>query len=265
MASEIVQLRSVRARYCLSGKPGAPLLMFCNSLMADLSMWDRIASQLEDDWRLLRYDMRGHGGTDAPPGDYSVSDLAQDAIDLLDYLHLGDVHLVGISLGGMVALQMAAQQPQRFASLTLGDTGTRLPKEARDAWGARSQQARAQGLGAIAEATLSRWFLPEFLQHEPDAVQAVRRMLLSVQPGGYAGCAAAIRDLDIDDIPERIELRTLFLQGRQDAAWPEAGARELAERLNAQLRFVEDAGHIPCIEQPQSYAGHLRTFLEEAS
>ncbi len=237
--------------------------MFCNSLMADLSMWDPVARQFEGQWRLLRYDMRGHGGSEAPPGEYSVDELAQDAIELMDYLHLGAVHLVGISLGGMVALRMAVQQPQRFASLTIGNTGTQISKEGRDAWAARGRQARLEGLNSIADSTVSRWFTPNFLEREPVAVQAVRQMLLSVQPDGYAGCAAAIRDLGIDDAPERIELRTLLLQGRQDAAWPEAGARELATRLRAQLRFVEDAGHMPCIEQPQSYAAQLRNFLEE--
>ncbi len=265
MASDIVQLRSLRTRYSLSGKPGAPTLMFCNSLMADMSMWNRVASHLDSDWRLLRYDMRGHGGSDAPPGDYTVADLALDAIDLLDYLQLSSVHLVGISLGGMVALQMAAHQPQRFASLTIGNTGTQLSAEARQAWAARGQQVRAHGVQAVADATLARWFTEGFPDREPALAQEVRDMLLSVRPEGYAGCAAAIRDLDIDDTPERIPLRTLFLHGRQDGAWPEAGARALAARLQAQLGFVEDAGHIPCIEQPSAYAGALRTFLEHGT
>lgn len=261
--TETVQLRSLRARYCLSGRPGAPTLMFCNSLMANLSMWNQVAAHLDGDWRLLRYDMRGHGGSEAPPGDYTVADLAQDAIDLLDYLQLSGVHLVGISLGGMVAMEMAVRQPQRFASLTVGNTGTRLSAETRQAWRERIVQARTDGLAAIAEATLQRWFTDGFAQREPALRQEVKDMLLSVDPQGYAGCAAAVRDLDMDNTPERIALRTLFLHGREDGAWPETGARELAARLHAQLSFVENAGHIPCIEQPGAYAGALQDFLKQ--
>ena len=264
MISETVQLRSVRTRYCLSGPVGAPVVVFCNSLMTDLSMWDRVAPYLEG-WRLLRYDMRGHGGSDAPPGDYSVADLAGDISELLDYLQLSQVHLVGISLGGMVAMKMAAQHPQKIASLTIGDTGTQLTPEMRAAWDARVRQARSGGLESIAEATLSRWFRADFLQREAEVVDAVRRMLLSVQPEGYAGCAASIRDLDIDDLPERLNLRTLVLHGRQDGAWSAADAAALAGRMRAELKFVEDAAHIPCIEQPQAYARSLLAFLKGLS
>lgn len=262
MHTATAPLPSARIRYRLDGPPQAPVVMFCNSLMADHRMWDAIVPLMADGWRLLRHDMRGHGASSAPPGDYAISDLVQDAEQLLDHLGIRQVHLVGISLGGMVALQMAARSPERVASLVVGDTGTRMAQATRDAWDSRAREARDQGVHGLAEATLSRWFTADFLCREPAMVEAVRQMLLAVDPVGYAGCAAAIRDLDIDDLPEKIQTRTLVLHGLQDGAWPADGARELANRIGAKLHFIDPAAHIPCIEQPMDYAQALRAFLD---
>ncbi len=248
-------------RFRLSGREGAPTVMFCNGIMADMSLWDAVASRLEPDWQVLRYDMRGHGGSDAPDGSYTIGELADDALGLVRRLGLARVHLVGISLGAMVALQMAVQAPSSLATVTLSNTGTRLPEGVREAWDQRVEQARRGEMAAIANATLQRWFLPDFLRDNAQQVAVTRSMLLATSQAGYAGCASAIRDMAIDALPPLVRVPTLVLHGRSDPAWPLEGAQALADRIpGAQFAVIDGAAHMPCIEQPVAFTDHWRVF-----
>ncbi len=255
-----------RVRFKLSGPAGAPVVLLLNSIMADLSLWDPVAERLEGAWQVLRYDMRGHGGSSAPMGPCTLQALAEDALDLLERLNLDRVHLIGISLGGMVALRMVATDTFRLASVTLSNTGCQLSDAARVTWAQRAKQATSGGMAAIADATLERWLTADFRRQQPAKVERTRTMLLSTTPAGYAACATAIGDMDIDHLPETVRLPALVIHGRHDPAWPLEGAEGLARRLNcAELVVVEDAAHMPCIEQPDAFVAAWLAFARRQS
>jgi 3-oxoadipate enol-lactonase len=246
--------------YRLEGPVDAPLVMLGNSLAADLGMWDGNLPALLTRFRVLRYDMRGHGGSSTPPGPYTMELLADDAIALLDSLRIDRVHYVGVSLGGMVAQQLAARYPNRIASVVL--CATMSQQAAPALWADRIVAVRQSGLQALAEPTLQRWFTAGFHESRPDAVDTVRRMILATRPEGYAGCAAAIRDLAQDALLPRITMPCLVMAGEHDGAATPAMAQHIAGLVpGAQLQVIAGAAHLPNIEQQEAFDTRLLAFL----
>lgn len=257
-----VQVGGRRTGYRLSGEIGAPVIVFSNSLMATMAMWDPVLSRLEGRWRLLRYDTRGHGATAAPNAAFGIADLALDVVALLDALDIDRVHVVGLSLGGMVGLGLAATHGERVLSLTASDCGSSVSPAVRDGWAQRIEGVVQHGVGSIVDGTIARWFRPEFLAGETATIAWVRDMLLQTGAAGYAGCGAAIRDLDLSGSTAAIRAPTLILNGREDTAWPPSTALALQQEIaGARLAFVEHAAHVPCIERPGDYARLLSEFL----
>ncbi|MBA2965538.1 3-oxoadipate enol-lactonase [Ramlibacter sp. MAH-25] len=250
--------------YRLQGPVDAPVLMLGNSLAADLEMWDGNLPALGQHFRVLRYDMRGHGASSTPAGPYTLELLADDAIALLDALRIDKVHFVGVSLGGMVAQQLAARYPNRIASVVL--CATMSNQAAPAAWDERMAAVRRGGMEAIAEATLQRWFTPAFHAEAPQALAAVRRMVLATRPEGYLGCAAAIRALAQDALLPRIAGPCLVLAGEHDGAATPAIAQSLAQRIpGAQLHVVPGAAHLPNIERQAAFDARVLAFLADAT
>jgi 3-oxoadipate enol-lactonase len=248
--------------YRLQGPADAPVLMLGNSLAADLGMWNANLPALTSRFRVLRYDMRGHGASSAPPGPYTMELLADDAIALLDSLRIEQVHYVGVSLGGMVAQQLAVRYPNRIASVVLCATMSRQPAPA--AWDDRIALVRQSGMQAIAEPTLQRWFTAGFHESHPEAVDAVRQMILATPPEGYAGCAAAIRELAQDDLLPRITMPCMVMAGEHDGAATPAIAQAMAQRIpRAQLQLIAGAAHLPNIEQQAAFDTRLLAFLPQ--
>ena len=180
--------------YALEGAAKAPVVAFCNSLTSNFLIWDRVLAVLGGAYRVLRYDLRGHGGTTATAGEYSMRLLGQDFLALLDALGLRRVHVVGLSIGGMIAQQVAATARDRIASLTICAS---FAESAKGVWEPRIETARRDGLAPLLASTLSRWFTAETRERDADLVEATGRMILSTPIEGYLGCAAALRDLHL--------------------------------------------------------------------
>jgi 3-oxoadipate enol-lactonase / 4-carboxymuconolactone decarboxylase len=262
-----IQAHDLTVHYDLSGSDDRPVVMFANSLGTNFHVWGPQAAALAGRFRILRYDMRGHGLTDCPPaaaGGYTIDMLADDVIGLLDALGIERVHFCGLSIGGMVAQRLAAKAPERVASLVLCDTANRIGTAAM--WDERIAAIRSGGLAGIAEGVLARWFTPEFLAKRPSEARGAASMLVRTPVDGYVDCCRAIRDADLRDDDRRISCPTLVVVGDQDASTPPSSARELVEAIaGARLAVIEGAGHIPTLEQPARLNAALAEFLAALS
>jgi 3-oxoadipate enol-lactonase len=217
--------------YDLHGPADAPVVVLGSSLGTDREMWAAQLPALAGRYLVLRYDHRGHGGSPAPAGAYQLLDLAGDVLDLLDRLGVGRFSIGGLSLGGMVAMQVAASAGNRVESLALFCTAAFLPPAS--GWHERAATVRAGGTAAIAEQVLGRWFTPAFAAADPAVVAAHRRQLLAVSPTGYAGCCAAIAAMDLRPLLPSIGVPTLIVAGADDRATPPELTGDLAQGLRA--------------------------------
>lgn len=243
------------------GSPDAPAVVFANSLGADLSMWSEQAAALARDYRVVRFDARGHGRTDATPGDYTLDLLADDVLRLLDLLGIERMNFVGLSLGGMIGQVLGARAPDRVASLVLCATFASAPS---DVWDERASMARSSGVAPMVEATLERWLTPAFRAAHPEATEAVRRMIGETSAQGYAGCAAAIRDMDLDGVAEQITAPTLLVAASEDVSATPAAMRSLQKRIaGARFTLLEEAAHLFTMEQPDRTTQVIAEFLDE--
>jgi 3-oxoadipate enol-lactonase/4-carboxymuconolactone decarboxylase len=253
--------RGVHLFFDLSGPPDAPVVVFSNSLGTTLEMWDRQAEALAGRYRVLRYDTRGHGRSEVVDRDTSLADLADDLADLMDGLHIGRAHIVGLSLGGMTGQTMGFRYPDKVASLCLMATAAVMAVP--DLWNARIATARAEGMTPLVEQTMARWFTSEAFTHEPAAVADVRDRFGRISGVGYAVCCQAIRDMDLrPDLP-RVAAPTLVISGAKDPATPAAAGLEIAALIrDAEFVLVPDAAHLLNIERPAVVNAHLLSWLE---
>jgi 3-oxoadipate enol-lactonase len=243
----------------IDGAEDRPPLLLSNSLGTTFHMWDAQMPALTAAFRVIRYDSRGHGQSDAPAGDYSIARLAADALAVLDSLHIETAAFVGLSKGGMVGQWLGAHAPQRLTRLVLANTAAWMGPA--QAWQARIDTVMTDGMGAVTEAVLERWFTPGFGNQAPEAVAPVRDMLLATAPQGYAGCCAAIRDMDQRDSLSAIRVPTLVIGGLHDPATPPAKAEEIAAGVSGARLVMLDAAHLSNIEQPQAFTAALLEFL----
>jgi 3-oxoadipate enol-lactonase len=233
-----------------------------HSLATDLSMWDPQLEALRTQYRVLRYDTRGHGDTEAPAGAYALEQLADDARALLAALGIARTHWVGLSMGGMIGQTMALTTPEIFSSLVLCDTSSRIPAEARPLWQERIKTAETQGMEPLVEPTIGRWFTPPFIAGRPDVVDRVRAMIRATPPPGYAGCCHAISRLDLTDRLGTIRLPTLIVVGEDDQGTPVAASKAIQERIKgSQLEILKSAAHLSNIEQPDAFSRAVTGFL----
>ncbi len=243
-------------------RPGAPVLVFSNSLGTDFRAWDRLAARLADRFRILRYDKRGHGLSQATPAPYRIDDHVADLVGLLDHLSLDRIVLCGLSVGGLVAQGLAARQPHRLQALILSDTAARIGTTER--WAARIAQVEAGGIEAAADSIMELWFSAAFRSSRPEESAGWRNMLVRTPVAGYLGTCAAIRDADFSADSARIGAPTLCLVGSEDGATPPELVRGTADLIRgAQFAVIDGAGHLPCIERPEVMAGLITSFLEE--
>lgn len=233
------------------GPPGAPVLVLSHALGLSLAMWDPQLARLSRTFRVVRYDHRGHGGSPVPAGPYRIEDLGRDALHLLDRLGLERVTFCGVSLGGMVGLWLAAHAPERVDRLVAFGAAARMPRP--EDYAARAKLVRQQGMAAIADAVIGRWFTPAFPDRRPDLVAWIRSLLLATQPEGYAGACEAIASMDLrEDLP-RIAARTLLITGADDPATPPELAREIARSItSAEVVVIPGASHLATVEQPEA-------------
>jgi 3-oxoadipate enol-lactonase len=248
-----------RISYRLDGPAELPVLMLSNSLGTNLSMWDRQVPAFGRHFRLLRYDSRGHGASDAPPGPYDIARLGRDALALLDALGLKRVRYCGLSKGGMVGMWLATNAPERIERLVLCNTSAHMGNP--EMWKQRLETVRVQGMAGIVQGVLERWFTARFRQRAPDVVDAVRRMLLATPAQGYMACGAAIRDMDQRAALASIRAPTLVVAGAHDLATPPDHARLIASSI-AGAKLVElDASHLSNIEAEDAFTAAVLDFL----
>lgn len=242
-----------------------PLVVLSHALGCDLTMWDGVAAALQDRYTVIRYDHRGHGRSRASAGPYTIDDMADDAAELVR-VHAagGPVHFVGLSMGGMTGQSLAARYPQLVRSLVVANAASHYDDAARAMWQARIDTVLAQGVAAIAEGAMQRWFTPEFrtdLIHGGAArVAALRAVLEAIAPGPYAAACDAVARIDLDAGNARIVCPTLVIAGSRDEATPIAMSQRIAQAIpNASLRSL-DAAHLSAVEQPQAFADLLVDF-----
>lgn len=259
-----VEANGITVRYELSGAEEAPVVMLCHSLGATLDMWDAQMGSLTQRYGVLRYDLRGHGGTDAPSGPYTFDMLADDALALLDVLGIHSCHFVGLSLGGMVGQALALRKAQPVVSLTLCATSSRIAPEAQPIWDERINTVQSQGMRAVAPATLDRWLSQDFQQRAPEEAQRIRNMIETTPVAGFVGCAQAIRSLDFTERLKDIGLPTLILVGKDDPSTPVAASEAMQREIKgATLVVLDRAMHLCNIEQAQAFNDSLRAFLDK--
>ena len=249
-------------RYEFRGKRGSPALVFTGSLGTDLTMWQPQADRLKPRFCTLRYDIRGHGASEVPPGPYSMDDLGSDLVGLLDRLGIERASLCGLSIGGMISMWVAAHAPERVERVVLCSTSARLgPPEA---WHERAATVRAEGVGAIADTVLGRWFTPDFAQAHPEVIERMRAILTATPAEGYAACCEAIAAMDLTpDLPS-ISAPTLVLAGSEDPATPPEHGRRIASLIpGARFEIVSPAAHIATIERPDLTAATILRFLSD--
>ena len=250
-------------RYILEGPEDSPVVAFSNSLGATLEMWDPLIPSLERRFRTLRYDTRGHGDSQTHDAPTEIADLAADLAGLLDALGIARAHLVGLSLGGMTVQALASTDPGRPLSATLMATAAHLPSA--QTWNERAETVRARGTEAVVEATLGRWFTPDFARRAPETVRAVRARFLACDAAGYAVCCGAIGRMDLRPALPAITAPTLVIAGRDDPSTPPAMAEELCSGIaQAELVVLPRAAHLLAVERAAAAGGYLRAFLDRA-
>ena len=247
--------------YDLTGPADAPPLILSGSLGSDLRMWNGQLA-LSDRLRLIRIDHRGHGGSPAPPGPYSIADLATDVLELIDQLGLQRVSYAGLSLGGMIGIWLAANAPERIDRLVLLCTAARMSNA--DAFAKRAKAVRtASTTEPIADAVIDRWLTPDFAAARPEVRRRLRDMITACDPNGYAACCQAIAVMDLRPALARINVPTLIVSATDDLATPPELQAEIAAGIaGARHELIGPAAHVAAVEQPsqinQLIGAHLR-------
>jgi 3-oxoadipate enol-lactonase len=260
MPDTFADIDGARFRYRFDGPPAAHVLVLSNSLGTDLSMWEPQLPALARRFRVLRYDSRGHGGSAVTPGPYAIERLGRDVVGLLDAFAIDRAHFCGLSLGGMTGMWLGIHAPERLSRLVLANTAAQIAPP--DPWNARIEKVRAEGMAAISQAVLARWFTPAFHAQRPADAVAMKEMLERSPAGGYVACCAAVRDMDQRDAVAGIRAPTLVIAGTHDAATPPADGRFLAEHIAAAGYVELDAAHLSNIEAGPRFTDALLSFLE---
>ena len=257
-----IRANGVELHYELSGPADAPVVAFSNSLGTTLAMWDAQERAFSGSFRCLRYDTRGHGRSETTAGGFSVDDLAEDLNGLLDALGVGRAHVVGLSLGGMTGQALAALHPEKVDRLVLVATSAYLPPA--DLWRERADIVEAQGMEAVADNVIRRWFTAS--EQASQGARTTRRILVDeVDPRGYAHCCRAIGTMNLRGRIPAIVSPTLVVSGAHDPATPIAMGEEIVSLIpGAEFVVVSDAAHLIAVERAETLNGHIATFLGAA-
>src|SRR5579863_7366032 len=253
-----VDVGKLRTHYELTGDK-EPVVVLSNSLGTDFSMWDPQMVELQQHFRVLRYDTRGHGKSSVTPGDYSIEQLGHDVLGLLDSLGLERVHFCGLSMGGMIGMWLGIHAPDRLQRLVLCNTAARIGTK--EIWNARIATVRKDGMKQVAAAVVERWFTPEFRASCGDAVAKAQRMLENTPPEGYASCCAAVRDMDQSNEVVGIKTPTLVVYGASDPVIPLSESQFLSDRIPESHKVELAAAHLSNVEQPAAFTQAVSDFL----
>lgn len=254
-----VDLEHARLHYEIDGPEERPVLVFSHSIGASLRMWDCVLPALAGRFRILRYDTRGHGLSSVPHGPYTIAQLGGDVLLLLDALHIGRANFCGLSLGGMIGMWLGAHAPQRITKLVLANTAARIGT--REGWDARIEAVRQGGMEQMADAVMERWFAARFRRESPEKVVSARNAFRTTSVDGYANCAAAIRDADLEPSLRLVEAPTLILTGAVDPATTAAEGRALEQQIHNSCYVELETAHLSAVEDPRGFSAAVLEFL----
>jgi len=256
-----IAVDTTRIYYRLEGREDLPLLVLSHSLGLDHGQWDQQMPALLTRFQVLRYDIRGHGASDTAPGDYTIEQLSRDILALADALNIREFFFCGLSLGGMIGQWLAAHAPERVTRVVLANTSPyyadKSPMETRRA------KVRTEGMSAVVDLVMQRFFTSASLEKNPPYVAWARRMLLSMDPAGYAACCSAILAMDQRELLPRIKVPVLVISGDHDLSTPWTGAGEiLAKSIPGAAVVHLPTAHLSNMEKPRSYTAALFDFLD---
>ena len=262
MMMDCLDLGDLVLHYADTGPRDAPAVVFANSLGTDFRLWDGIMPHLPAGLRVIRYDKRGHGLSTCPPGPYTMGALIHDAERLLEALGVRDCVFVGLSIGGMIAQGLAAKRLDLVRAVVLSNTAPKIGT--REMWQDRIAMVETEGLAAMSDTIMTRWFSKAF--RDSPAVSPWKRMVETTPADGYAGCSAAIAGSDFYASTAKLRLPALVIAGSEDGSTPPDLVKELADLIpGARFALIRGAGHLPCVEKPEDFAGHLNAFLRDIS
>ena len=257
---QFADLGDVQLHYQIDGDPNGSPVVFANALGTDMQIWDAVLPHLPAGLKLIRYDLRGHGRSSAPPAPYSMGALIRDAEQLLDHLDIRDCVFVGLSIGGMIAQGLAVKRLDQIRGLVLSNTAAKIGTKSM--WQQRIDTVNTTGIEAISDAVMERWFSRR-VRATPEVAEW-RDMLVQQSPVGYAGCCAAIAGTDFYTPTSGLRLPTLGISGSEDGATPPDLVRETIDLIpGSSFSLIRKAGHLPCVDQPKEFAALLDTFLQK--
>jgi len=257
----------MKTNHRLEGPSGAPVVTLTHPLGVTLALWDDHVAALTDRYRVLRYDVRGHGGSETPSGPYTLEQMAGDLFDLLDALGIAETHFVGVSMGGLIGMTAALTRPSRIKSLVLCDTTACYGPGVRPMWEDRIRVAESEGMtAALVDRTMAIWFTEAFRTKRPEVVERIAAMLRKSDPRGYAAAIRAIAFVDLSERIRAIICPTLVVVGEQDPGTPPAMARVIHERIpGAELLILPGAMHCAVAEDADRFLRALLDFIEARS
>ena len=257
-----VQLAEGELNYQLDGPQGAPVLVLSNSLGTDLGMWDTQIPAFAEHFQVLRYDTRGHGQSLVSEGPYSIEQLGHDVLALLDALKIEKAHFCGLSMGGLIGQWLGINAGSRLRSLVVCNTAAKIGEPA--VWNPRIETVLRDGqtaMVALRDASIARWFTPEYAQANPDQAKRITDMLAATSPKGYAANCAAVRDADFRDQLGAIEVPTLVIAGTEDAVTPPSGGHFIQERVPGALYAEFYAAHLSNVQAGDAFSQRVLEFL----
>ena len=255
------EVAGTKLHFSIDGARGAPVLVLSNSLGTDLAMWEPQMDALRPHFCVVRYDTRGHGQSEVPPGPYTIEQLGRDVLLLLDHVHAPRAYFCGVSMGGVTGQWLGIHAPERIEKLVLANTAAQIGSP--DLWNQRIEKVNAGGVAAISQMVLARWFTPGFAAREKETMARMKAMMERQPAAGYAACCAAVRDMDLRESVPRIAAPTLVITGTHDVATPPADGAWLAQKI-AGARLVElPASHLSNIEAASAFNAALTAFLTE--
>jgi 3-oxoadipate enol-lactonase len=248
-----------RIDYSIAGAPTAPTLLFINSIATTRDLWARQVPRFSKSFRVITYDTRGHGFSQVTAGDYTIEQLARDALAILDDAGVESAHVCGISLGGLTAMWLGVNAPRRVQSLVLANTAARIGSV--EMWTERIAFVRQQGMAALADITMPRWFTDSFRAREPQTLEQFRSMVASCSKDGYLACCAALRDEDLREAIAAISCPVLCIAGSADPATPPEALRFIHQQIAGSTMLLLDAAHLTNVEQDRAFTNALTEFI----
>jgi 3-oxoadipate enol-lactonase len=257
-------INGIRMIYDVSGAENGPPVVLHHSLAMNLSLWDELAAALAPKYRVIRFDARGHGRTEATKAPYTFELLSDDVVGLMDHLEVPKAHFVGLSMGGMVGQYLGLLYPNRFASLTLASTSSRVPPEGRALWQQRVKDTREKGIESQVQVAIPRWVTEANKVAKPEVLARLTKNLLGTSVDGFCGWGGAIATLDVTDRLKAITLPTQVIVGEEDPGTPPAAARGIhGEIKGSKLIVAPKLSHMLCTEEPAIFDGYITAFLDK--